>query len=69
MSKAKENAPTVQSQRVNGHQPPRIIARICESWGATPRTLLADASAALLAIAALYVLVLGMCAIDGVMHP
>lgn len=69
MRSQKESAPTVESQRTNGIQPPRIIARFCESWGITPRTLLLDVAAAPLVLAGLYVLLLSMVAIDGVMRP
>lgn len=68
MRSQKECAPTVQSQGANGTKPPRIIARFCESWGITPRTLFVDIALAPLIIAGLYALLMGMFAIDAVMH-
>lgn len=68
MSRQKECAPTVESQGANGMQPPRMITRFCDSWGITPRTLLLDLAATPFVLAALYVMLLGICAIDGAIH-
>ena len=65
MRSQKECAPTVESQGANGMQPPRIIARFCDSWGITPRMLLADVVLAAVAVAVLSAALLVTCALVG----